>query len=109
MCEGLCHCVDPCVELSRNERTAGFDEGLGQYTYLKSETDPRAYGFLKSKIDPRGRFCSVCDRPIATLDTVPWSFKGMLAMHLKWKHPETFREYKKGIISLDDVYYQVLE
>jgi hypothetical protein len=93
MCQDYCHCFDDCVELSREEREAGLD------------LLPGPYKTMKQKFDGNSRFCSVCGRPIAKATTAPWSFKGMMSIHLQAKHISHFDAWKKGKIRFDQLYH----
>jgi hypothetical protein len=41
---------------------------------------------ITNKVEPY--YCRICGKPIARPETRPGSAKGLLANHLKYKHPE---------------------
>jgi hypothetical protein len=93
MCEKYCSQVDPCLELSRKEREAGFDKIKGPYVSIR-------YG-----IDHKGRFCSTCEKAIARPETADHSFKGMLMIHLKNRHYLTWLKHKNGEIPFEELWH----
>jgi hypothetical protein len=93
ICQGYCWDFDPCVELSKKEKEAGLDNVKGPYSALKNE------------VDPKGKFCSLCGKPIAKPETLMRNFKGLLMIHLKHKHFSHWKSYKKGEIPFEELFY----
>ena len=87
------YCFDDCIKISKIEIAQGLDEKKGQYRTVNINYDGRK------------RCCLLCGKSIAKPETPDWSFKGMLAIHLKAKHNDTYKEYKLDEISLDKLYY----
>lgn len=92
-CEEDCDSFNPCVTRSKIELDLGLDEVKGPYRTVNINYDGRK------------RCCLLCGKSIAKPETPDCSFKGMFAIHLKAKHRDNYKAYKRGEISLDDLYY----
>jgi len=92
LCKDL-NCFEYCVEISKQDIANGKGKIIGPY-----RTRDINY-------DGRKRCCLFCGKSIAKPETPDWSFKGMFAIHLKYKHPESYEAYKRKELKLKDLYY----
>jgi len=92
-CQEDCSSFVKCVEVSKIEIAQGLDEKKGPYRTVNINYDGRK------------RCCLLCGKSIAKPETPDLSFNGMFAIHLKAKHNDTYKSYKREEITLDKLYY----
>lgn len=91
MCKEDCFAFDPCVEYSRLEREEKKNP--------KKKEKPK-----KKNKNAKSRICKLCGKSIAKPQTPNHSFKGMMMIHLKHKHPRTHQNLIDGEISFDETW-----
>ena len=92
LCKGI-SCFELCIDVSLVDIAEGKNEIKGPYRTANINYDGRK------------RCCLFCGKSIAKPETPDWSFKGMFAIHLKYKHPESYEAYKRKELKLSDLYY----